>query len=35
MEPGDIQELFVVDGSKNIFYGAQQKVELMDYAVGG
>ena len=26
---------FVVDGSRNVFYGTRQKVELMDYAVGG
>ena len=29
------RELFVVDGSRNISYGTWQKVECMDYAVGG
>ena len=25
----------VVSGSRNVFYGTQQKVERVDYAVGG
>ena len=34
-EPGDGQELLVLDGSRNVLYGAQQKVEHMEYVVSG
>ena len=34
-ETGCGREMFVVDRSRNVFYGARHKVERMDYAVGG
>ena len=27
--------MFVVDGSRSVFYGTRQKFECIDYAVGG
>ena len=34
MDLGYSQELFVVDGSRSVFYVTRQKVERMDSAVG-